>query len=75
MAGDYKPEKHGGETRDQRILEFTCANPGKYVVGLREGTIICIENYSLKLLGGKPAKIFVKDSEPKEYEELPGFLI
>lgn len=51
---------HHGETRDERLGEFVHANPGVRVVGLREGTMLRIENSGIRLLGGKPARIFVK---------------
>lgn len=49
---------HGGETREQRIAEFTVANPGVRVVGLREGSTLRIEGQTIRLLGEKTARIF-----------------
>lgn len=63
---DVHPEGHAGETREQRILEFIEVNPDYYVVGLREGSMIQIENNTRNLLGPKPARIFKKDSSPVE---------
>ncbi|MCA1634390.1 MAG: dipeptidase PepE [Acidobacteria bacterium] len=57
---------HHGETRDDRLAEFTHANPGVRVVGLREGTILRIEGASVTLLGGKPARVFVKGEAPAD---------
>ena len=42
---------HAGETREQRIEEFTEANPGIFVAGLREGTMLLRENDKLNLSG------------------------
>jgi len=63
---DAHPEGHAGETREQRILEFLEMDPYNYVVGLREGSMIIMENVNLKLLGPKPARIFKKGIPPKE---------
>lgn len=58
---------HSGETREQRIAEFTTANQGVYVVGLREGSALRIEDSEVNLLGDKQARIFVSGEEAKEY--------
>lgn len=55
---DAMPEKHSGETREMRIAEFLKINPKQYVLGLREGSMLYVENTSLKLLGNKKAKLF-----------------
>jgi dipeptidase E len=65
---DANPEGHAGETREMRIEEFIEANPGIFVVGLREGTMFLIEDASMKLLGPRPARIFRKDKDPQELE-------
>ena len=56
---DFVPEGHRAETRDDRLREFTIANPGVTVVGLREGTLLRREKDSLKLVGPEPARIFL----------------
>lgn len=58
---------HAGETRAERILEFTTANPGVPVVALREGSTLRLEGGKLELLGEKPAKLFVSGREPEEH--------
>jgi len=63
---DTHLEGHAGETREQRILEFLEMDPYVYVVGLREGSMIMLENVKLSLLGNKPARIFKKGIPPKE---------
>jgi dipeptidase E len=63
---DTNPEGHGGETREQRIAEFLEVNPGIAVVGLREGTMLLYENKSLKLIGSRSARIFIKGVAPQE---------
>ena len=61
---------HAGETRAERILEFTVANPGVTVVGLREGSSLRVEGAKLTLVGEKPARVFVSGREPSDH--LPG---
>ncbi len=63
---DVHPEGHAGETREQRILEFIEMNPGIRVVGLREGTMLRIEDEEICLIGPKPARIFLKGYQPME---------
>lgn len=66
---DANPEGHGGETREQRIEEFLEINPGIYVVGLREGTMLWYENGNLGLVGSRKVRIFKKGEEPDELTE------
>ncbi|MCU0471830.1 MAG: dipeptidase PepE [Bacteroidales bacterium] len=63
---DANPAGHAGETREQRIEEFIEVNPGIYVVGLREGTLLTIENNKINLAGPRKARIFKKGKEPSE---------
>ena len=63
---DANPEGHAGETREMRIEEFTRANPGMFVVGLREGTLLRIEGQEVKLVGPRSARIFRNDQQPWE---------
>jgi dipeptidase E len=58
---------HAGETREQRIEEFTEANPGIYVAGLREGTMLIRENNKLSLSGQGNVRVFKKGEIPAEY--------
>lgn len=64
---DAQPTGHAGETREERINEFIEVNPGVYVVGLREGSILRIEDSEIRLLGEKSARIFLKGRETREY--------
>ncbi len=64
---DANPEGHAGETREQRILEFIEVNPGLYVAGLREGSMLLREKQHLQLLGDKSLRVFLKGREPEEY--------
>jgi dipeptidase E len=63
---DANPIGHAGETREQRIEEFIEANPGLYVAGLREGTMIIREDEKITLLGPRKIRIFRKGSFPVE---------
>eukprot|EP01056_Protomagalhaensia_sp_Gyna25_P000039 Protomagalhaensia_sp_Gyna_25__38@NODE_1019_length_2285_cov_409_428762_g812_i0_p2_GENE_NODE_1019_length_2285_cov_409_428762_g812_i0NODE_1019_length_2285_cov_409_428762_g812_i0_p2_ORF_typecomplete_len235_score42_71Peptidase_S51/PF03575_17/9e43GATase/PF00117_28/0_0037SNO/PF01174_19/0_014GATase_3/PF07685_14/0_029GxGYxYP_N/PF16216_5/0_093_NODE_1019_length_2285_cov_409_428762_g812_i0139843 len=63
---DANPQGHAGETREQRLMEYIRANPGKYVVGLREGSALKLENKTLQLLGSRPLRIFRDGEEPYE---------
>jgi len=63
---DANPEGHGGETREQRIEEFLEINPEVYVVGLREGTMLRIEDQHIRLIGNRTARIFRKGAVPVE---------
>jgi dipeptidase E len=63
---DYHPPGHMGETRDERLGEFVHANPGVRVVGIREGTMLRVEGDDIQLLGGKPARYFIKGEEPRD---------
>ncbi len=63
---DANPENHAGETREQRILEFLELNPDVNVVGLREGTMLKLENKKIELIGDKMCRIFKKGETPVE---------
>jgi dipeptidase E len=74
---DAHPEKHQGETREQRLLEFTALNPDVTVVGLREGSMLQLEGARLRLLGDRTMRLFRGSSEPSEVgpDEDLGFLL
>ena len=64
---DVSPAGHAGETREERIMEFITEDPHTYVVGLREGSLIRLENATLTLKG-KPARIFKHGQAPFELQ-------
>lgn len=70
---DANPEGHAGETREQRIIEFIEMNPGIYVVGLREGTMLEVRNGSIRLIGPRKARIFKKGITPVELGDSDDF--
>jgi len=63
---DAHPAGHGGETREDRIKEFIEINPDLYVVGLREASLLKLEDNHLQLVGRKDARIFKRGMETKE---------
>lgn len=48
---DYQPPNHNGETRDERLAEFTTLNPTTPVLAIREGTALRLSEGKLTLLG------------------------
>ena len=58
--------KHMGESREDRIREFheMSAIP---VVGLREGSMLRIEERKMTLRGAAPARVFLRGKAPQEY--------
>jgi dipeptidase E len=42
-------------------------DPFSYVVGLREGSIIRVEDGDISLIGGKPMRVFKNGMAPKEF--------
>ncbi len=67
---DANPEGHAGETREQRILEYLEANRSRYVVGLREGCMIRIDDNGIQLIGSRTMRVFKKGMET--FEVAPG---
>jgi dipeptidase E len=56
---------HKGETREERIREFHEENDA-LVLGLREATMLRVEDGAVTLLGEKHARIFRRGQEPVE---------
>lgn len=70
---DFHLPGHMGETRDERLAEFVHVNPCVYVVGLREGSMLRVTDGGVTLLGGKPARIFLKGQVPYELDPEDSF--
>jgi len=64
---DASIEGHGGETREQRLEEFMVINNNIYVAGLREGTLLSIEDNTIELKGARPMRVFKFGKDPKEF--------
>jgi len=65
---DANPEGHGGETREQRIEEFLTVNRNATVAGLREASLLWVENNKIELKGSKPMRLFKFGQKPTEFE-------
>ena len=52
------PPEHRGETRDDRLKEFMRLNPSMPVLGLREGSALCVQNGHIRLLGDHSVRLF-----------------
>lgn len=63
--------KHMGETREERLQQFLEENETP-VVGLREGTMLRVENGETLLKGNGSARIFRRGMEPIEFPPGPG---
>jgi len=70
---DAHPDGHGGETREDRIMEFLELNKGMYVAGLREGCMFLMEGDDFKHLGDRPCRIFKHGEEVKELQSSENF--
>ena len=65
---DKKLDGHGGESRDQRIAEYLALNQRSTVVGLREGSLLNV-NEDLMSVEGVGMRLFRSGAEPKD---IPG---
>jgi dipeptidase E len=65
---DAPIEGHGGETREQRLEEFMVINNNIYVVGLRESSLLLINDDSMELHGKRPMRVFRYGMDPKEFQ-------
>jgi dipeptidase E len=66
---DAHPPGHRGETRAERLAEFTALNPDVPVVGLPEGTALRREGDRLERLGPHPIRLFHGAAPPREVVE------
>jgi len=74
---EKKLKGHGGESRDDRIIEFLEINPGVPVLGIREGSLVKVEGRRAKLLLGPGARLFRHGRKPQDLKagaDLSGLL-
>ena len=67
------PPGFKGETREERIREFGVLHPDSWVVGLREGNGLRVEDSAVRLLGDGPCRIFRGTQEPRELSSADDF--
>lgn len=59
-----KPQGHNGESREERLLEFTEINPTEEVLGLYEGGALLVDGTHGEVLGERDALVFSHGVEP-----------
>ncbi|WP_205881426.1 dipeptidase PepE [Leucobacter coleopterorum] len=70
-----KPQGHNGESREERLAEFTVINPGEEVLALVEGSALHVTDGHGEILGERKALVFtggapVRDIRPGQRFEL-----
>ncbi len=55
---DYQPPGFHGETRDQRLAEFTQLHPSIPILAIREGTALTINDDQMTLVGDSDGLVF-----------------
>lgn len=55
------------ESRDDRLNEFIEVNPGRFVVGLRDGSLLRIQDSTIKLIGASRIRVFLKGRDATDY--------
>ncbi|MDY0131104.1 MAG: dipeptidase PepE [Desulforegulaceae bacterium] len=69
-------ENHGGETRDERLTEFSILNPGDFCVAIPEGSGVFVEKNKKNSMyfGKKPGKIFFNGKIHKQIKDQENFI-
>jgi dipeptidase E len=65
---DKNPDGHGGETREDRILEFLEVNQAVTVAGLREGCMFQVVGGKVSYIGKLSLRVFQYGKKPVEIE-------
>ncbi|QIZ76032.1 dipeptidase PepE [Ferrimonas lipolytica] len=65
---DYHPPGHHGETRQQRLEEFTKVAPLTPVIAIQEGSALLINNNRMTLQGHKPGFLFQGATQKQQIE-------
>jgi len=72
---DAHPDGHGGETREDRIMEFIELNQNIYVAGLREGCMFLYEDGKLSHKGTRSCRVFKHKENTFELKSSDDFSI
>lgn len=70
---DKNPDGHGGETREDRIIEFMEINRNIYVAGLREGCMFIVNGDKMVMVGIHPLRLFRYGKETREISQNEDF--
>ncbi|MHB0948722.1 MAG: dipeptidase PepE [Gemmatimonadaceae bacterium] len=62
---DFAPPGFHGETRAQRLAEFTALNPAVPVLAMREGAMLVVRDDAMHLAGEADAVLFRAGAEPQ----------
>ena len=68
---------HNGETRAQRLKEFTCVDPETPIIGIQEGSALWRRGDTLSLVGEKEAFLFkgeIQEQEIPPHSDLSHYL-
>ncbi|MBD3585088.1 dipeptidase PepE [Salinimonas sp. HHU 13199] len=60
---NYAPPGHNGETRDQRLAEFTTLHPQTPIIAIPEGTALSLTDGRLTLLGDVEGFVFLGEEK------------
>lgn len=60
-----KPQGHNGESREERLAEFTAINPDEEVLGLVEGSALYVTDDRAEVLGDREALVFAHGADPR----------
>lgn len=60
---DYHPPGHNGETRDDRLAEFSVLNPDTPIIAIPEGTALKMSGDNLTYLGDKTGFVFIGEEK------------
>ncbi|MEJ6550474.1 dipeptidase PepE [Corynebacterium sp. USCH3] len=70
-----KPAGHNGESREERLLEFTTINPAEDVLALYEGGALYVDGGDATVLGDRDALVFSHDADPRTIDRQTSFAL
>ncbi|WP_298439133.1 dipeptidase PepE [uncultured Ferrimonas sp.] len=65
---DFHPPGHHGETRQQRLEEFTKVDPATPILAIQEGSALLVEGDTMQLLGRKDAFLFKGETQKQQLD-------